>query len=162
MINVRRTKSGQGSVELVGVLVCLIPVGLFLIDLGVVAIGAGLNDAVCRDAARAAASGPPSELTVADNRLVAPGQAPYLRAQSVIKKVYATSMPAKMRDNIEAIETVRDVPPAETGGAIDGEVSVKTIIDIYPPFIVGKIVGDGGVTLTSKHSVPITYVMPNM
>lgn len=71
-------------------------------------------------------------------------------------------MPAKMRDSIEAIETVRDVPPSETGGAIDGEVSIKTTIDIYPPFIVGKIVGDSGVTLTSKHSVPITYVMPSM
>lgn len=159
---IKRRKAGQGSVELVGALVCLIPVGLVLIDLGVVAIGAGINDAVCRDAARAAASGPPSALTLADNRVIAPGQSPYLRAQSVIKKVYATSMPAKMRDSIEAIETVRDVPPAETGGAIDGEVSIKTTIDIYPPFIVGKIVGDSGVTLTSKHSVPITYVMPTI
>lgn len=161
-MTIKRKKTGQGSVELVGALVCLLPVGLFLIDLGVVAIGAGINDAVCRDAARAAASGPPSALTLGDNRVIAPGQSPYLRAQSVIKKVYATSMPAKMRDSIEAIETVRDVPPAETGGAIDGEVSIKTTIDIYPPFIVGKIVGDSGVTLTSKHSVPITYVMPSM
>lgn len=157
----RRAKAGQGAVELVGALVCLVPVALVLVDLGVVAIGAGINDAVCRDAARAAAAGPPSELTVGDNRNLGNSASPYQRAVSVIKKLYNTSVPAKVRDQIEAVETVKDVPPAPTGGAIDGEVSVITTIDVYPPFIVGKVVGDGKIALSSKHSVPITYVVPN-
>lgn len=155
-----RTCNGQGIVELVTALVCLVPVGLVLIDLGVVAIGAGINDAACRDAARAAASGAPSELTLADNRTIGPDKSPYQRAQSVIKKIYATNVPAKIRQNIEAIETIKDVPAIEAGGAVDGEVSVKTTIDVYPPFIVGKVVGDGGIALSAKHIVPITYVMP--
>jgi hypothetical protein len=155
-----RTRNGQGIVELVTALVCLVPVGLVLIDLGVVAIGAGINDAACRDAARAAASGAPSELTLADNRTIGPDKSPYQRAQSVIKKIYATNVPAKIRQNIEAIETIKDVPAIEAGGAVDGEVSVKTTIDVYPPFIVGKVVGDGGIALSAKHIVPITYVMP--
>lgn len=155
-----RSKTGQGIVELVTALVCLVPVGLVLIDLGVVAIGAGINDAACRDAARAAASGAPSDLTLADNRTIGPDKSPYQRAQSVIKKIYATNVPAKIRQNIEAIETIKDVPALEAGGAVDGEVSVKTTIDVYPPFIVGKVVGDGGIALSAKHIVPITYVMP--
>lgn len=155
-----RTRNGQGIVELVTALVCLVPVGLVLIDLGVVAIGAGINDAACRDAARAAASGAPSELTLADNRTIGPDKSPYQRAQSVIKKIYATNVPAKIRQNIEAIETIKDVPAIEAGGAVDGEVSVKTTIDVYPPFIIGKVVGDGGIALSAKHIVPITYVMP--
>jgi hypothetical protein len=155
-----RSKTGQGIVELVTALVCLVPVGLVLIDLGVVAIGAGINDAACRDAARAAASGAPSELTLADNRTIGPDKSPYQRAQSVIKKIYATNVPAKIRQNIEAIETIKDIPAVDAGGAVDGEVSVKTTIDVYPPFIVGKVVGDGGIALSAKHIVPITYVMP--
>lgn len=155
-----RPRSGQGIVELVTALVCLVPVGLVLIDLGIVAIGAGINDSACRDAARAAASGAPSELTLGDNRVIGPEKSPYQRAQSVIKKIYATNVPAKIRPNIEAIESVKDVPPAESGGAVDGEISVKTTIDIYPPFIVGTIVGNGGIALSAKHIVPITYVMP--
>ena len=155
-----RAKTGQGIVELVTALVCLVPVGLVLIDLGVVAIGAGINDAACRDAARAAASGAPSELSLADNRSIGSDKSPYLRAQSVIKKIYATNVPAKIRPAIEAVESIKDVPPAEAGGAVDGEVSVKTTIDIYPPFIVGKVIGDGGIALSAKHIVPFTYVMP--
>ncbi|HNG19502.1 MAG TPA: hypothetical protein PLI59_10015, partial [Candidatus Obscuribacter sp.] len=69
MLRKVRNKKGQGAAELVGAIVCLVPVILVVIDLGVVAIGAGINDAVCRDAARAAASGPPSELTLAENRV---------------------------------------------------------------------------------------------
>ncbi|HNG17580.1 MAG TPA: hypothetical protein PLI59_00280, partial [Candidatus Obscuribacter sp.] len=85
---------------------------------------------------------------------------PHERAMSVIKRLYATNVPAKLRDTIEAEESVRDIPPAPTGGAVDGEVSIKTTIDIYPPFIVGAVVGNSGVSLSSKHSVAITYVMP--
>ncbi len=160
MLRKVRKKKGQGAAELVGAIVCLVPVILVVIDLGVVAIGAGINDAVCRDAARAAASGPPSELTLAENRVVTAGKAPHERAMSVIKRLYATNVPAKLRDTIEAEESVRDIPPAPTGGAVDGEVSIKTTIDIYPPFIVGAVVGNSGVSLSSKHSVAITYVMP--
>jgi hypothetical protein len=154
-----RNIAGQGLVEVVGVMICLVPAVLLVIDLGMIAIGAGLNDQACRDAARAAASGPPSLLTVADARAVGSGTPPHDRASAVVKKIYMTNLPMKVRDNIEAFETIRDVP-TDAGGAVDGEVSVKTTIDIFPPFVAGAIVGHNGVTLTCRHSVPITYVMP--
>ena len=152
--------NGQGLVEVVGVLICLVPAVLLMIDLGMIALGAGLNDQACRDAARAAASGPPSDLSIADNRQVGAGASPYDRAMTVIEKIYSTNLPMKVRDQIEAVETVRDIP-TDAGGAIDGEVSVKTTIDIYPHFIAGAVVGSKGVALSCMHTVPITYVVPN-
>lgn len=155
-----RTKKAQGLAEVVGVLVCLVPVVLLVIDLGMIAIGAGLNDQACRDAARAAASGPPSDLSKGENRQVGSGTAPYDRAAAVVKKIYSTSLPMKVRESIQAVETVRDIP-TDIGGAVDGEVSVKTTIDIFPPFLAGAVVGPQGVALNCTHTVPITYVVPN-
>lgn len=154
-----KDKTGQGLVEVVAVLICLVPAVLLAIDLGMIAIGAGLNDQACRDAARAAASGPPSDLSIADNRKVAAGASPYDRAMTVIKKIYSTNLPMKVRDEIEAVETVRDIP-TDAGGAIDGEVSIKTTIDIYPPFIAGGVIGAKGLALNCTHTLPITYVVP--
>ena len=156
----RHSASGQGGVELIGVMICLVPVALILLDCAIVAIGAGLNDAVCADAARAMASGRPSSLTLAEQRPVLPGMAPHNRALAVLKKVYGTKIPAKIRETFEASESVRDVPPEVIGGAIDGEVSIKTTIDVYPPFVLGFVVGNQGVSLSSRHALPITYVEP--
>lgn len=155
-----RIKRGQGLVEVVGVLICVVPAVLLVIDLGMVAIGAGLNDQACRDAARAAASGPPSDLSKGENRQVGSGTAPYDRAVAVVKKIYSTRLPMKVREKIDAVETVRDIP-TDAGGAVDGEVSVKTTIDIFPPFLAGAVVGANGVSLNCTHTVPITYVVPN-
>lgn len=155
-----RGRKGQGLSEVVGVLICLVPAVLVVMDLGMIAIGAGLNDQACRDAARAAASGPPSQLTIADNRKVGSGTAPHDRAVAVLKKIYATNLPMKVRDSLEATETVRDIP-TDAGGAVDGEISIKTTIDIYPPFLAGAFVGAKGVSLNCMHTVPITYVAPN-
>jgi hypothetical protein len=156
----RQNKRGQGLVEVVCVLMCLIPAVLLVIDLGMIAIGAGLNDQACRDAARAAASGPPSDLSIGDNRNVGAGTSPYDRATAVLKKIYSTRLPMKVRESIVAVETVRDIP-TDAGGAIDGEISVKTTIDVFPPFLAGAVVGPQGVSLNCTHIVPITYVVPN-
>lgn len=156
----RQNRRGQGLVEVVCVLICLVPAVLLVIDLGMIAIGAGLNDQACRDAARAAASGPPSDISKGDNRMLGAGTSPYDRALTVVKKIYSTRLPMKVRENIEAVETVRDIP-TDAGGAIDGEVSIKTTIDIFPPFLAGAVVGPTGVSIKCMHTVPITYVVPN-
>ena len=62
----------------------------------------------------------------------------------------------KVRETVTINETVRDVPPKEDGGAIDGEVTVTTTIDIYPPVQVQGL--GSSVVLKSKHSMPITYM----
>jgi hypothetical protein len=145
-----RARSGQAFVELCAALIILVPIMLTMLDCGFIFLGASLNDFICRDAARAAASGPPSVLT--------PG-APNQRALTVIHKVYFSNLPMKVRDAIDLTESINDVPPASMGGGVDGQMSVATTIDIYPPFLVSYL-GNGKVVLTSRHTVPITYVRP--
>lgn len=145
---------------MVTTLALLTPVVLVLIDCVFIGIGCAINDSVCRDAARAAASGPPGFSGISTNRTVSPGESPYKRATAVVKKVYNTSLPMKMKETLTVMESVDDVPPDAMGGAIDGMVSVETLIDIYPPFLVGTVVGESGISLKSKHQVPITYVLP--
>ena len=152
--------SGQGLVEVVTTLALLTPVVLILIDCVFIGIGCAINDSVCRDAARAAASGPPGFSGISTNRTVAPGESPYRRAMAVTKKVYDTRLPMKVKETLTVVESVADVPPATMGGAVDGMVSVETVIDIYPPFLVGTVVGESGISLKTKHQVPITYVLP--
>lgn len=153
-------RRGASLAELAGALVVVIPIILIIVDLVIIAIGASINDSVCKDAARAAASGPPADNAKAVDRRVRSSGSPYERALKVVKSVYNTNIPAKVREKLLVTETVRDVPPPPAGGAVDGEVSVQTTVDIYPPFIIGLVVPDKAVTLKSKHIVPFTYVVP--
>jgi hypothetical protein len=155
-----RTSKGQSLVELGALLIVAIPVLLLLIDCSFVVIGAATNDAICRDVTRAAASGPPGLLEIGDERTVGAGGAPYQRAVAVIKHVWITNMPMKVRDNVKVSETVTDVPPDTMGGAITGSVSVETTVDIYPSFLIKGLVGSDSIVLSSRHTVPYTYVMP--
>ncbi len=148
------SQRGQSLVELgVGLLVML-PLLLFMLNCLYVAIGASLNDFVCRDAARAAACGAPSRMQTGTNRKVTRG-GPKDRVLAIIKKVYNAGLPMKVREDVTVTETVRDVPPESDGGAIDGEVTVTTTIDIFPPVVVQGM--NSNVVLKSKHSMPITY-----
>jgi hypothetical protein len=150
---------GQSLAELSAALVLMTPLVLATIDGLSICVGAAINDTTCRDAARAAASGPPAETTLG-TRTVASGQAPYKRARAVVEKVYQTNLPMKIREVISVKETVKDYPPATMGGgSLDGEVSVETTIDIYPPFLVKSIVGPSGISLKTKHIVPYTYTI---
>lgn len=153
----QRRSNGQSLVELCTALIVIIPIALLVLDGVFVFVGASLNDFVCRDAARAAAAGAPSTLSTTRLRRVARTAPPSNRASAVIKNVYYSGLPMKVRDFVDMTETVRDVPPADQGGAVDGEVTVITTIDIYPPFHVSWI-GNGRVVLKSRHSMPITYV----
>src|SRR5271157_1534729 len=99
----RNRTSGSSLAELAAALVLMTPILLLMIDCLSICIGTAINDSVCRDAARAAASGPPAVASVG-NRSVAMGQAPYARAQTVIKNVYQTNLPMKIRDAITVSE----------------------------------------------------------
>ncbi|HEY9789983.1 MAG TPA: hypothetical protein V6D22_06275 [Candidatus Obscuribacterales bacterium] len=156
----KRHAAGQSFIELGAAMIVLVPILLLLIDLSIIAIAAGLNDSVCRDSARAAASGPPAGTPVAYNQVLPPASEPYKRALAVVKSIYATHIPAKVRDTIQVTESVVDVPPAPQGGSVTGDVAVQTTIDVYPPFIV-RAITPGGIALACRHSVAYTYVVPN-
>lgn len=143
-------RNGQSLVEVCGALIVFIPLLLFLIDGLFIFLGASMNDSICRDAARAAASGPPSRVDAIAT--------PKGRALTVINHVYFSALPMKVRDTVDVKENVRDIPPNSQGGFVDGEVTVGTTIDIYPPFSLGS--GSTQIVLKSQHTVPFTYVMP--
>lgn len=149
--------SGQALVELCAALILFVPILLTVIDCLFVFIGASLNESICRDAAQAAAAGPPSIVA----GIVDPGATPKQRAQTVIKSVYYSGLPMKVRDEVDVQENVsaQDVPPKTQGGGVGGQVTVTTTIDIYPPFVVSSI-SSGTVVLKSQHTVPVTYVLP--
>jgi hypothetical protein len=154
-----RRGSGQSVVELVVALVVCIPILLCIVDLGFIAMGAAANDSVCREASEAAASGPPSTNQAPSQRQLSVGQSGYDRAVSVIKVHQPTNVPAKVSERPVVGEVLIDVPPEDQGGPIDGEVSVTTTVVITPPFLVGVFFGKNGVSLSSKHIAPITYVV---
>jgi hypothetical protein len=147
-------------VELAAGLVICIPIFLSIIDLGFVAMGASANDSVCKEAAAAAASGPPSTTNAPSTNQLSAGQSGYDLAVSTIKVHQPTRMPAQVSEEPIVSEQLVDVPPAEQGGAVDGEMSVITTVVISPPFLLGAYFGKQGVKLTSKHVAPFTYVVP--
>ena len=156
-----RQRQGQSLLELAASLMVVVPVILVLIDCAFLALGAGTNDAVCRDAARAAAGGPPG-LLAAGSRTVGTGAPPNKRAVGIIKRVYQSNLPLKLRESAEVQEKIESpVPAAPHGGPVIGEVAVETTLDVYPPFLVRALVGSQSFAFKSRHSYPYTYVMPN-
>jgi hypothetical protein len=158
----RRQRCGQSLVELVAGLAVCLPVFLAIVDMGYIAIGASANDSVCREAAQAAASGPPSTTVAPSTRALSAGQSGYDIAVSVIKIHQPTRVPAKVSEQPEVSEQLTDVPPPDQGGSVDGEISVTTTVVITPPFLVGAYFGKNGLSLTSKHVAPFTYVVPQV
>lgn len=156
-----RSKSIDGSslIELSVALMIVVPIVLVLIDCLMIVIGVSINDSVCRDAARAAASGAPADLSVCSNRTAGPATGPYKRVLAVINAIWISNLPMKISQEPILTETLKEVPLPEIGGAIDGEVSVQTNINVYPPFLVGAIVGDK-LNFKSTHTVNYTYVVP--
>lgn len=149
---------GQSMVELAVMLIITIPALLLLIDCSFLMIGVVVNDAACRDAARAAASGHPGLLAEGQARPCGSGTMPHKRAQAVIKRVYAPKGVMQIRDNIRVLETVK-APLPVNGGDVIGEVRVETTADVFPPFIVPLIVGPT-VTIKKDESYAFTYVVP--
>lgn len=157
-----RLQDGHSMIELVAALIVFIPVFLAVADLVFIGIGASVNDSVCRLAAEAAAAGPPSTSNAPSTRQLSAGQSGYDIAVSVIKVHQPTKLPAQVSDKPTVSEQLTDVPPPQQGGAVDGEVSVTTTVVVTPPFIIGAFAGKDGLSLSSKHVVPFTYVVPRI
>ncbi len=158
----QRAQRAQSMAELAAGLAVAFPVLLCVIDLGYIAMGASSNDSVCREAAAAAASGPPSTTTAPSTHTLNAGQSGYDLAVSVIKVHQPTKLPAQVSEQPTVSEQLNDVPPPEQGGSVDGEISVTTTVLIKPPFLLGAYFGSNGVTLSSKHVAPFTYVVPQV
>jgi len=154
----KRGVRGQSLAELCGALIVGVPLLLACIDLGFIALAATVNDNVCQDAVRAAASGPPSDNSTTNGRNVASNSAPHNRVMNIIKNLHFTNVPVKVMENPEIFERVSDVPPEDVGGAVQGEIGVATTAMINPPFILRAYCPDG-FKLRAQHTMPFTYVV---
>lgn len=131
-------------------LAILIPIVLILIDIGTIVIGVTMNDSVCREAARAASIGPPNGVT--------PGE-PKRRAELVVAKHIGAGA-VKMTPTVTVTENVTSLPNAQYGGPVDGEVTIETTCNVFPPFLVSVVVGPGGVQFRARQTFPYTWIMP--
>lgn len=155
-------KTGQSLVELAAGLMVFVPIVLLLIDCSVIMIGVSTNEAICRDAARAASAGPPATMASAGSHSAGPGTAPYQRAQAVVRNVYAVGGLLKISETMAINESLQDpLPQAPQGGAIVGTVTVQTTAEISPPFLIRVFVENGVYQFQNSQSYPYTYVMPS-
>jgi hypothetical protein len=156
-----RQRSGQSLVELAAGLMIGVPIILLMADCAVLMIGVATNEAVCRDAARAASAGPPSANVSGPPHSVGAGAAPYKRALSVINNVYAAGGLIKVTPALDITETLQDpIPAVAQGGPVIGTIKVETTAEVYPPFLIRAFVENGTFTFKNEQKYPYTYMMP--
>jgi Flp pilus assembly protein TadG len=143
---------GLSIIELTVAITLLVPVILICVDCATLFSAQTLNANVCRQAARAAAAGPPSKMT--PNR-------PRLNAETVVQQNLASSGAIRMHKEVAIDESINRLPVAPFGGSVDGTITVTTSVDVYSPFLVGRIVGKNPIVLVQSQTFPFTYVVPN-
>ncbi len=153
---------GQSTVEILCGFVIFVPLILLAIDMVTVYTGYSLNSRICRDAARAASSGPPNALSAGS---------PKQRADEVIRDVYNEATVKKYNvlgtvrlhpDCIVFDQLTGPVPDKTLGGPIDGLVTVETTVDVIPPFLIKQFVGPNGIPMSARQTFPYTYIVPGV
>lgn len=147
----RNNEKAQSAIELVAGAMVIIPLVLFGIDCSVMYMGQSMNASICRDAARAAASGPPTVLS--------PTLTPRARAEAVVRRSQKTEGAIRLDPNPIVTETVVRTPTQPFGGMVEGTVTVRSSVDVYPPFIIRHCVNRGAVRVTAEQTFPFTWVM---
>jgi hypothetical protein len=155
----RLRRAGQHFVELTAGLFVIVIIVLAFMDMSTLLTAAAINTSLARDAARAASTGPPGELTAATDRKVDPSQPPYQRAAAAIMKAKPNSDSFELASEINVRETVTNpIPSQPYGGPVAGSVSVATTMLVHPRFIL-PIVRIGTIPLTAVETFPYTWVM---
>ncbi len=147
----QRKYNGQSLLELLAGAMVLIPIVLFGIDVAMVFMGQSMNTTICRDAARAAASGPPSSIS--------PTLTPKQRAEAVVRRTQKAEGAIRIDPVVIVNEQVTRTPTLPFGGIVEGTVTVQTSVDVYPPFLLGHVVEKGAVKITASQTFPFTWVM---
>jgi len=144
-------RRGQSSVELVTGLIVLIPVVLVLFDLAVIVLGVQINDQTCREAARVASIGDPTDCTK--------------RADAVVNR--ANKQGSSMLSNFQLVSCVSSVSAADIaalqpyGGPVTGTVTVQTKVDIKPFVVQYAYSGGAPIVFHARQTYPFSYVVPN-
>lgn len=145
----QRSTCGISTIELIAGLIVLIPVVLVLFDLSAIAIAVQANDSACREAARAAALGPPPEFNS--------------RAQVILTKANQKSY-GSMVSNFQMVSLSSNAFPSTIpkgfSGPITGTITVKTQVDIKPFIVQWAYAGQSPLQMRSIQTYPISYVVP--
>jgi hypothetical protein len=155
----RKRNSAQSLIEVTVGIIVLIPALMVLWDLSIILYGVQLNDTMCRNAARAAATGDPAEassraqaiLTHANDRANPPVLSNFALVPPV--ELNITSQPDMKIDPENGKKTT-------AGGTVNGTTTVTTQVEIRP-FIVHVVCG-GQLPLKfrTRQTFPISYIMP--
>ena len=146
-----RGRRAQSLVELLVGLTALIPIMLVIFDLAVIVIAVQMNDSTCREAARVAASGSPSDIQQ--------------RASAIITR--ANTNATGMMSNFQLVSCTTTASAnylatiGQFGGPVNGTVTVMTEVDVKPFIVQWAYSGKSPLKFRSQQTFPFTYVMPN-
>jgi len=147
------TARGQSLVELTMGICVLVPLVIIVVDLVMLIIGSELNDNLCREAARIAATGDPAAAT---SRALATVLANDNRSSSIVNGFRLFDV--KLFPNNIVAQTSSLQP---YGGTVIGTVTVSTIANINT-FAVKWLFNKGqAIAVSSTRTCPFTYVVPN-
>ena len=156
----RKRRQGQSIIEMIVGVIVLIPICLVLFDLAVIVLGVQLNDATCRDAARAAASGDPSNATARATAIVSRANA---RSHGQIVANFAMVGGANV--NIVSQPTPHQEQTTglwvNPGGPITGTATVTTKCEVRPFVVYMVYTGQTPLIFQSRQTFPISYVVPS-
>jgi hypothetical protein len=125
---------------------------LVVFDLAVLVIAVQQNDALCREAARAAAAGDPTDM---QNRAAAIVAKANLNAKGLVS-------------NYQLISVTNTADPtylasiSKFGGPVNGNVTVLTQVDVRPFIVQWAYAGKTPLQFRSKQTFTFTYQMPNI
>ena len=142
---------GQSLMELAVGLCVLIPVMLVVFDLAMIVLAVQQNDALCREAARAAASGDPNTIKQ--------------RATAVVAQ--ANKKAAGMMANYQLVSLTSTASATylaslgQYGGPVNATVTAQTQVDVKPFVVQYAYNGKSPLQFKSQQTFPFTYVVPN-
>lgn len=149
-----RNCCGMHIIEMLAGLFVLIPVVLYGADYAVALMGQSINTTTCREAARAAANGPPSVFTKD------PKNTPEARATRSISLSPAAHSAIKVKKTVKYEEVIEPpVPSPPFGGPVRGHVTIKTRTTVFPPFDLPFV--PQKVVLYDQKTFPFTWTMPS-
>jgi hypothetical protein len=147
----RNSRNIQGSfIELGAALIVIIPIILCLFDIAILITTAVMSDSLCRNAARIASSGEPSDV--------------HSRVQAALDQAKVQN-PIVSNLRLAAGYPVNDnnVSLVQTGvtGPVNGTVTVKIAVDVHPPFLISHVLPNQVITMNAQQTFPYTFIRKN-
>lgn len=159
IFNTTSRQRGTGLAEVAAGAILLVFVVSFFFELYFLLMAFTLNDEIARNAARAAAMGPPSKLEQCQNRVVKEGQTPYQYASAVLESM-RPNLPKQIElsQDIDVTETINPpIPEYPFGGRVCGSITVRTKILVHLGFM-ASLLKIPPVSLVNSKTYPYTWV----